>query len=354
MKKICFVVPRYHPAVGGTEKLCQEILESLTQLYDVSLITTPHPDRNNHKYKYTIHDCVMGDDKSFKSIFLNNNFDLTIFFADLHTAYLNLYDINLCKKNICVLNLDERTYLWKDNFIRATYNLKKFDNVITFTKNGIANKYLEENNIKNIYVPNFSRDILATEKKTDFKKKLFDNNKKIILYNAALETRKNQLNVLECIAASKELKEYNWLFIGATPELPYLDKCVNLVKENNLDNIVKFLKSTTNQALLDQVYQSVDLLLLLSIAEGLPLVLLEAMSAKLPWVATPVGGIKGVLGDTKTGIVLEQINFDSKTIADAIKKAETIDINTSRDVWYNNFKKEVICSQYLNILRDYI
>ena len=40
------------------------------------------------------------------------------------------------------MNLDERTYDWKNKFPNATSNLKKFDMVVTFTKNGIVPDFI--------------------------------------------------------------------------------------------------------------------------------------------------------------------------------------------------------------------
>jgi glycosyltransferase involved in cell wall biosynthesis len=107
------------------------------------------------------------------------------------------------------------------------------------------------------------------------------------------------------------------------------------------------LKPTTNTEILDKLYQSVDLLMLTSIAEGLPLVLLEAISAGLPWVATPVGGITGVLGETKTGIVLDKLDFDKEDIEIALNDIQKIDKEKIKSVWQENFNREKVCKMHL-------
>jgi len=60
-----------------------------------------------------------------------------------------------------------------------------------------------------------------------------------------------------------------------------------------------------------------NLFVLSSLTEGLPITLLEAMQAKLPIVATKVGGIPEVLQNGKGGLLVESENAEnlSKAIA---------------------------------------
>jgi len=53
-------------------------------------------------------------------------------------------------------------------------------------------------------------------------------------------------------------------------------------------------------------YSAADVLSILSSREGSPNVLMEALASGLPAVATPVGGIPDVLGDTERGILLPE------------------------------------------------
>ena len=53
-------------------------------------------------------------------------------------------------------------------------------------------------------------------------------------------------------------------------------------------------------------FQEVDLLLLTSRNEGLPLALVEAMAAGLPVVATAVGGVPDLLGENRFGLTVER------------------------------------------------
>lgn len=357
MKKICITSGRFDPDLGGSEILAKQIINYFYQNnYEVELITTKSREsRDLNKFPYFIWELDSTNIHLFNNIIAENNYDACFFIADLQSYFLGEYSLG-CKNNFCVLNLDERIYQIKERFEKATNNLKKFNKVFSFTKNGVCNKFLEENNIDQQYVANFSRDIKSTtvdENSRRKVKKLFENDSKIILYPAAFEERKNQLNVIRMMNGSSPLREYNWIFIGAVNDENYLKSCMSFSKENNIN--AKFIKGTNNTELIDKLYQSVDLVCLLSIAEGMPLVLLEALSADLPWVSSDVGGVSGVLGDTNTGTIVNKDNFTENEIYKCIKNSlNNKKMSHNREIWKNNFTVENSLKQYEAFLKENI
>lgn len=344
MKKVCFVVSNYDPYVGGTEILCKSVLEGISDKYNVSAITSPMSNREKSKYDYKIFDCHPTQFSLMKEHFQIFKYDLVIFFADLHTHYLNSYDFRSSSKNVCVLNLDERTYEMRNNFSTAVTNLKNFSNVFTFTKNGIANKFLEENNIKNTYIQNFSGDVLETIDIPSLRERLKLNNNKTILCNAAYEERKNQVKVIENISKSDFLSGLNWIFIGNESQNFYLEKCIDLSKKLNLKN-TRFLKATRDTNKINQLYKISDCIFLGSVAEGMPLVLLEGMSANKPLVSTDVGGVKGVLQD-EADIEILPINYNNSQLENSIKKQLNNKNCNNRQIWEKYFNKEIVIKKY--------
>lgn len=357
MKKIAIVVNRYHPTIGGTEKLAKIIAEEVINKTNIVEIITQHnEERINEQFNYKINEINLFDKYEINNLIENKNYDLCIFFADLHSPHLNNYDLK-CKKNICILNIDERTYEAKDNFLKARNNLKKFNKIITFTKNGVANKFLSENSLQNIYIQNFSRDVNTTPVEQEFENKIknlyIQPDRKLILYPAVFEERKNQHNVILKLIEQSQLREFNWLFVGPHHENSYLTKCMQLSKNYNLP--VKFIKGTNNIKQFDKLYQISDLVCLVSIAEGLPLTLIEALSADKPWLSTPVGGIPSVLGDSKTGIVLEKTDFSGVQLYDGIKNATKLWIkDNSRKFWEDNFQQDIILHKYQQLINEVI
>ncbi len=77
-----------------------------------------------------------------------------------------------------------------------------------------------------------------------------------------------------------------WI-VGATQEDPeYVSTCENLIKILGLDHKIKLLGV---QNVMD-IYSKIDLLILTSISEGSPFVMLECLAVGIPIVATNVGG----------------------------------------------------------------
>lgn len=90
-----------------------------------------------------------------------------------------------------------------------------------------------------------------------------------------------------------------------------------LVRQAATLGVNKHLFFTGSRNDLPQLLNAADLLVLPSLTEGLGLVLLEAMAASLPVVATRVGGIPEVVVDGETGILVPP--RDPAALAQAIE-----------------------------------
>ena len=78
--------------------------------------------------------------------------------------------------------------------------------------------------------------------------------------------------------------------------------------ELGLDKLVLFLGKVTDDELPD-VYRSSDVLVMPSLyGESQGIVALEGMASGLPVIASPVGGLREVITDRVTGLLLESIS----------------------------------------------
>jgi glycosyltransferase involved in cell wall biosynthesis len=91
------------------------------------------------------------------------------------------------------------------------------------------------------------------------------------------------------------------------------------IEENELKNKVEFLGYLEGEKK-DQVFADSDVLVLPTYGEGMPVVILEALSWGLPALTTPVGAISEVLSDGLDSILFDP--GDVHFLADAIAKLE--------------------------------
>jgi len=88
------------------------------------------------------------------------------------------------------------------------------------------------------------------------------------------------------------------------------DQRANLEKychEQDLDTVT-FLGARDD---IEQILSETDVFVLSSVAEGIPMTILEAMSAKTPIVATRVGGIPEVVEEGKEGFLVDKSNAEA-------------------------------------------
>ena len=67
-----------------------------------------------------------------------------------------------------------------------------------------------------------------------------------------------------------------------------------------------------------EILSSLDILILPSLSEGFPIILLEAMASSCPIVASEVGGVKELIENGKTGLLVP--SADSQALAEAIRE----------------------------------
>jgi sugar transferase (PEP-CTERM/EpsH1 system associated) len=104
---------------------------------------------------------------------------------------------------------------------------------------------------------------------------------------------------------------------GDGPERPALDK---QVAELGLGDAVRLLGNRRDVA---QLLAECDVFVLSSIAEGMPVTVLEAMAAGLPVVSTDVGGVASVVTDGATGTLVRASDANALAAAMAAYAAST-------------------------------
>jgi len=125
------------------------------------------------------------------------------------------------------------------------------------------------------------------------------NNTKILAVIGRLVPQKGHRYFLLALKEILNRYKVKGLIIGSGPlenELKRLTKSLGL-----LENVI----FTGFRQDISQILKEIDILVMPSLREGMPIVALEAMAAGVPIVATTVGGNTELIEDGKTGILVE-------------------------------------------------
>ncbi|MDF1497612.1 MAG: glycosyltransferase family 4 protein [Patescibacteria group bacterium] len=150
-----------------------------------------------------------------------------------------------------------------------------------------------------VNIPHFSKRITTEERQT-LRQGFGFADGDVVLFTASRLVLKNGTD--DIIKSLKTLPDnYKSLIIGDGDDRQMLE---SLVTNLNLQSRVVFLGQKTH-AELPALIQSADIFIRPSLSEGLGNSFLEAMSAGLPIIGTPVGGIPDFLVDGETGVFCE-------------------------------------------------
>jgi len=159
-----------------------------------------------------------------------------------------------------------------------------------------------------------------------------------------VKTAIRSIRIVKDVLKDEKIK---FLIIGPTDEEEdYYEECKALTKNLFLDDVVEFLGRQNVR----EYYPKLDLLLLSSVSEGQPLVILEAMAAGVPVVATDVGACREIIYDEngQCGIIVPPKNH--LMMAKAILKL--IEDKEMRDTFSKNAKKVVRKKYRLDLMRE--
>lgn len=112
---------------------------------------------------------------------------------------------------------------------------------------------------------------------------------------------------------------FRWVVVGDGPLRQPLGELVKTLGYADRVEFTGWVRPLSEE--LFALYRNADLLCLPSYAEGLPLVLLEAMANSVPVVASRVGGIPEIVRHEETGLLVEPGDVDA--LATSIKRLLT-------------------------------
>jgi len=143
--------------------------------------------------------------------------------------------------------------------------------------------------------------------------------------------RKTNPKTLRCLAIGRLIPRKGFQFlIRALPQIldkvpqnfeieivgdgPYREELIGLARNLNVDSYIRFV-GTVPYSELPQKYREADIFILPSLAEGMPLVVLEAMGTGLPIIASRVQGIDELVVEDVNGVLFDPGDVDELAIS---------------------------------------
>ena len=323
---ICRNLKSYKPiVVCGGEELASAFRENGIEAYTIN---------------FSIKN-IIGNSKSLKKIIKNN--DIKIIHAHDNTASLISYtakklfrlDVKLISHiHNCYPFLKEDGLNKKvDRYLRNRYDFNiTCGQVVTDFYKENTDYFKEENNLtlSNGMDIDYITSIDENDVKAIIEKYEIPNDKKILGFIGRLDEQKGIIPFINELSKHKEdFKASKILLVGSGSQENEVKK---LIKKYDLEDLFIL---TGFQENIKNFYPIIDVFFLPSLYEGLPMVLLEAMSFRLPIVSMNVGSISEVIKNNKTGYLIN--SGDYKEFVTKLKEIKS-DKKAMNEIGKNAFK----------------
>ena len=125
-----------------------------------------------------------------------------------------------------------------------------------------------------------------------------------LLFVGQIYPRKGVLQLLRSLdIVRRKMPEVNLDIVGNLTDAKYLAALNAYIEQHQMSRHIRFL-GRVDEAALKRAYAECRVLVLSALEEGTPAVLLEAMAAGKPVVATSVGGVPHIVDDGSNGFVV--------------------------------------------------
>lgn len=275
--------------MGGAEKVVLDLAKfTNNQEFNTSVISMSTRDELLEEFKSSNIDIeILRKSNSIKDIFsILKSINKTIKEKDIEIIHAHMTHSVIVASLLKILNPRLKLVYTSHNLnigskireliVWSLKPLRKID--IVFSKDIL--KYFYKAN--NVLIPNGIQ--------IDKYNLSLNKNKKFTFINIGrLETQKNQIFLVNFANKLKEKYDFEIHIVGHG----YLqEELVSLIKANKLENYIKLLGLRND---IPQLLNQSHCLIMPSLWEGLPIVILEAGASSLPIISTPVGSIPSLL-----------------------------------------------------------
>ena len=314
--KIAILVYLFPPIwTGGTEIATFNVAKYLIRKnHEIHIVTTLDTGQNDYNIDngMIIHRIPGKDVEYFGSIYFWINVikilkSISPDIIHIQSAAMGIPIIllkKLIKKPILLWLRGSEIYLpWPLKSTKLRLIFKNVDSTIALTRD-MKDKiqHLSQRQIQ--VIPNgVETDKFSSFSKIESRNDLkISDNELIILYVGSLRPIKGVEILIKAIyLLDKDIDGFKLLIIGNGPQEEYLK---NLVIKYELIEKIKFIGRISND-IIHKYFLASDIFVLPSSSEGFPNVILEAMAAGLPIVASNVCGLSEILKQNENGLLVE-------------------------------------------------
>lgn len=271
-----------------------------------------------------------------------------VFFNGIEAAYLMPF----------LPKVKNRIAIWHINNINKNIILRKiFKKILLEVNSFIMITKEQEKSIENEFGLEYKRNLKLIYNginENEFKFKEIKKNKKIIIAQISrLEKHKGIAELIKAfnnLLKKEKILELELLIAGEGNEKEKLNE---LIKELKLEDKIKLVGFVKTKEFLSKI----DILVLNSYAEALPLILLEGLSSGVPIIATNVDGNKEIIINNHNGFLFEP--GDSKKLEELLYKLtndfelrEKFSIN-GRNILLDKFRESEMCRKTYRLFEKF-
>lgn len=226
----------------------------------------------------------------------------------------------------------------------ATYPLA--DDIVTVSqtcaKDAINHLGLPQSKVKVIYNPIINESLYQKAQESVSINWMVEKTKKTILSIGRLETVKDHKTLLKAFRLVRDKYDAQLIILGDGTQKSIIQDSVNQL---NLTNDVHIPGFVTNPY---PIISNADVLVISSLHEALPNVLVEALACQCPVVSTACGGPEEILGYGKFGHLVSIGDFEAmaKAIGDVLQGDKRL---ATKD-WLEQFSVDRNIDAYLNLV----
>lgn len=292
-KRILIACSHFWPSVGGLETSMGQLgSELVADGYDVTVMTLAFPARTADVHQgVRIVSVAMAElQGAIRAAVASGEYDACLLIQDpLGTIPWSIEGLARPARTRVLVQpiINEDGYArWKDNAEfrqRLAAILKNADAALTMTKSGPDQRFMLEAGVEPVYLPNASAQLAPAG---DFRAQFgIPAERFLILHVANLYWVKNHVGLIDALAGMPA--DWQLVMIGNPTGA---SDCVEAVQAKLASRPeVRFIPGLPPEWVAAAM-QAADVVVLASHGEGSPITLLEAMSQRKPWLATPTCG----------------------------------------------------------------